>query len=413
MKESDWQGCYDLSWKGIIVDEAMSHPAKFAHGLIRRIYQHLRESYGVQADDTILDPFGGVGLGALYALKAGLNWYGVELEQRFVDLGQQNIDRWNREYGPHFQPWGNATLLQGDSRRLVEVIGRAGAVVGSPPYATGDTASAQSITRRTDNSAKWIQQNCGSAANQGYGSTPGQLASMSPGDLDAIVASPPFAGNSGGRGEASRNGIDAALFDRHSGGMIGGTGDDPHNLAHLRMGMVGSPPFENSLDRGTVDAAARRQLARINGISNAKYISPIDMEKIGRRDQEYGSTSGQLGNDSGETFWAAAAVILQQCALILPPAAPAVWVLKAYVKGGKLVNFPGQWQQLCESCGFETVEVVRAWQVKNQHEVQTLDGETIRRQTRRASFFRILAEKNGAPVIDHEIVLFTRRRIDE
>jgi predicted small metal-binding protein len=35
-----WSGCYDESWKGLIV-----HPAKFSRGLIRRIYQHLRDEY--------------------------------------------------------------------------------------------------------------------------------------------------------------------------------------------------------------------------------------------------------------------------------------------------------------------------------------------------------------------------------
>lgn len=52
----------------------------------------------------------------------------------------------------------------------------------------------------------------------------------------AVFDLDPFAGNTGGRGEASRNGIDAALFDRHSGGMKGGTGSDPANLDHLPMG---------------------------------------------------------------------------------------------------------------------------------------------------------------------------------
>jgi len=33
-----WTGCYNDSWNGVIVADAFAHPAKFARGLIRRIY---------------------------------------------------------------------------------------------------------------------------------------------------------------------------------------------------------------------------------------------------------------------------------------------------------------------------------------------------------------------------------------
>ena len=38
-----WEGCYDLSWKGVIVPAAFSHPAKMARGLLRRILDHAFE----------------------------------------------------------------------------------------------------------------------------------------------------------------------------------------------------------------------------------------------------------------------------------------------------------------------------------------------------------------------------------
>ena len=103
--DSQWNGCYDNHWNGIIVDEAFAHPAKFAHGLIRRIYKHAVDEGWLKAGDTVVDPFGGVALGALYANKAGINYIGVELEQKFVDLGSgcdcQGISKsnWVRFYG--------------------------------------------------------------------------------------------------------------------------------------------------------------------------------------------------------------------------------------------------------------------------------------------------------------------------
>lgn len=91
----------------------------------------------INAGDVVIDPFGGVGLGGLDAMRYGCTWVGVELEARFVALGNQNINLWNNRYAPHFPGWGTARLIQGDSRKLLEVIGEAGAVVSSPPYADG------------------------------------------------------------------------------------------------------------------------------------------------------------------------------------------------------------------------------------------------------------------------------------
>ena len=65
MVEHDWYGLYKEGWQGEIVDEAFSHPAKFARGLIRRIYQHALEQGWIEAGDIVMDPFAGVALGAI------------------------------------------------------------------------------------------------------------------------------------------------------------------------------------------------------------------------------------------------------------------------------------------------------------------------------------------------------------
>ena len=43
MQQDDWHRCYKEGWQGIIVPEAFTHPAKFARGLIRAIYEHAIE----------------------------------------------------------------------------------------------------------------------------------------------------------------------------------------------------------------------------------------------------------------------------------------------------------------------------------------------------------------------------------
>lgn len=131
--ETDWRNLYGESWKGLITDEAFAHPAKFSRALIRKIYTHLIEDGFLKPGDTVLDPFGGVALGGHDAMRLGLHWVGCELEAKFHALGNGNIDLWRERY-----TWfpGTATLLNGDSRNLAQVVGAGiNGTVSSPPYA--------------------------------------------------------------------------------------------------------------------------------------------------------------------------------------------------------------------------------------------------------------------------------------
>lgn len=116
MEISDWTGCYNESWKGEIDQAAFAHPAKFARGLVRRIYLHMATSGWLHPGQTVIDPFGGVALGALDALVMGYHWLGVELEPRFVSLGWDNILHWAQKYGASMPKFGSAALLQENSR---------------------------------------------------------------------------------------------------------------------------------------------------------------------------------------------------------------------------------------------------------------------------------------------------------
>jgi len=64
----------------------------------------------------------------------GLNWVGVELEEKFVSLGNQNIDAWNARYSGKLPKWGTALIIQGDSRNFAEIVRGAGCCVSSPPF---------------------------------------------------------------------------------------------------------------------------------------------------------------------------------------------------------------------------------------------------------------------------------------
>ena len=419
-----WENCYPSKWKGVITPDSFKHPAKFSSKLIQKIYRHITEEGWLREGDRVVDPFGGVALGALEAMRYGLDWTGCELEPHFVKFGNENIRLWNGTFSGKLPRWGTASLLQGDSRQLTRVVAEARGVVSSPPYADSVNQSdpANDAEARRDRKQKAgidISKPVNVGGPNGvqnqpqvYGSTPGQLGAMPAGDYQAAISSPPFLQTQGGTNVTSTEGplSDPRLIERHSAGnqAANAYGESDGQLSNLQPGdyraAISSPPFENTLSRDVVNADARRQWAREHGISNVEFVTPVDMERIGQRDQEYGSTPGQLGQDSGATFWTAAREIIEQVYAVLAPGGHAVWVCKGYVKGGKLVDFPGQWRTVCEAVGFVTLHEHHAMLVKHNGTSLTIDGEEVHHVKESKSFFRRLSEKKGAPPIDFETV---------
>jgi len=590
----EWHGLYRESWGKTIVPAAYAHPAKFRPALIRCIYAHLLEQGYLQAGQVVLDPFAGVALGALHAMQNGLVWLGVELESRFVALGQQNIDLWNKRYSA-MPGWGRATILQGDSRRLYEVLAGAGlaGAVSSPPYATLSTRGGQLEQRAANleaagfDSAKWLgKRRCTQARSEGYGTSDGQLASLPEGDApqvpSAVVGSPPYAeslstqakpdqemarlqaklargelsgreslrvaragqfnpnthialdrqysanpanlgnlpageppaavvsspvypdardgvvskgeniptrygqtsGNLGNMRGATESNLAAVVSsmpftnslasddpDKRGGlfrdprrrgdrNMTGEYGASNGQIGAMREGeppsaVVASPPWANSLNndgRGAADLKVVRQLeekyhrrftdrsfcptdygaskgqlgAMAEGqpvqvqasVASPPFEKSLDnilpraddghdgsavatFRRTGQWPERrpkglgYGQTDGQLGTESGTTFWEASAEIMRQVYQVLAPGGYTAWVCKAFVRKGALVDFPGQWQALGESCGFETIEVIRAWLVEDNGAQWTLENGLEERRIERKSFFRLLSERRA------------------
>lgn len=454
-----WENCYPSKWKGVITPDSFKHPAKFSSKLIQKIYRHITEEGWLREGDRVVDPFGGVALGALEAMRYGLDWTGCELEPHFVKFGNENIRLWNGTFSGKLPRWGTAILLQGDSRQLTRVVVDAQGVVSSPPYADGcahtggddkdgklqggayygvginGVVSSPPYTDRSaaptdvqgyeagllnmnegqtyqgvissppyvDSVNQSDQANDADArkdrkkkagidiskpVNMGgpngvqnqpqvYGSTPGQLGALPAGDFSAAISSPPFLQTQGGCNVTSTEGplSDPRLIERHSAGnqAANAYGTTPGQLSELEPGdysaVISSSPFEDILKYG-----------------------------------KYGDTDGNIGNQNGETFWTAARLIIEQVYQVLQPGAHAVWVCKGYVKGGKLVDFPGQWRTVCEAVGFVTLHEHHAMLVKHNGTSLTIDGEEVHHVKESKSFFRRLSEKKGAPPIDFETV---------
>jgi tRNA G10 N-methylase Trm11 len=375
----DWYGCYNQSWKGLITDDSFAHPAKFSRGLIERIYRYLLDEAWLVPGNTVLDPFGGVALGAFPALRAGLNWVGVELEQHFTDLGMGNIALWESRYRGKLPRWGQATLLNGNSRYLDRVLddahqGSVDAVVASPPFSRSEAiVSAQKLR---DPSLKWranqtnpkshsvsLEAQLSSlekANTQVYAAHPANLGKLPFGRFDAVISSPPFAGNTGGKGEASRNKIDPALFDRHLGGIVGGMGESQGNVGRLAI-----------------------------------------------RDADF---TAALQGDEKETFWTAARAIVAQSWQALKPGGVAAWVVKDFSRNRQIVPLSDMWEQLCQSVGFTTLAVVRAWLINPAPVQRAFFGGDVDFTTSRKTFWRRVYEKNNPHLrIDWETVVIVQK----
>jgi len=369
---------------------------------------------------------------------------------------------------------GTAIIVQGDSRRLGEVLERAQICLSSPPYSNSEIASqlatqaggagiAERRQKRaagdwegygqTDgnlgnlpdtgfeaalaiSSPAWMgndmrkggsdllrnhaiqtgrnPDNPGTASllsQSPYGNEPGQLAQMPEGDLALVLGSPPYIGSLGdgksgidwskqadretthphgwaGENYGQSNGQLAALPEGdHAAAAAQGSQQAPGAEARRPVVCISSPPWESSLESKDTEFQASARPGRTIQCAN------------------YGSEEGQLGRETGSTFWGAAREILEQVYKVLAPGAHAIFVCKRFVRDGKIVEFSTQWAQLCEAVGFNWIHHHKAWLVEDRGTQYTLEGKLEKRQVERKSFFRRLAESKGSPRIDYEDVL--------
>lgn len=390
-----WRDCYNDQWGDELVPEAFSHPAKGAPGLSKRIYDHVVEEGWLSAGDIVLDPFGGVAGFGLQAMAHGLAWIGVELEQKFVDLGNQNISLWNRRYS-RFANWGSAALLQGDSRNLLAVVeaGRVAGVVSSPPFAEAQTGGGISATMRGEGNYNLTTRLPGSVYQPSeHGVTPGNLGNLRATEVgfDAAIASPPYTGNGVGHDAGHPRLDEVEDTRRKSEGCARrpAYGHAPGQLGSMPAGdfdaAVSSPPYEVSMNSET-SGIDWSKAHRENGKPRDMSIEPGQKNRPGAgAEMRFGLSEGQLGSEQGDDFWSAARIIVQQTYAALRPGGHAIWVVKAFVRNKQIVDFPGQWRRLCETCGFVTLHEHHAMLRVEQAQL-LLDGGHTRKT--RVSFFR-------------------------
>lgn len=404
----EWVGCYRGGWKGVIIDEAFSHPAKVAFNLAKRIYEHAIEGGWIHPDDVVIDPFGGIGGCAFHGVMNGMIVVTNELEEKFVNLSKQNRELWREKFTglPGFNA-DNWIILQGDSRRLAAVISEAGFAVSSPPYSTlGQNQGTDN--RRHEIFSNEKQANSANVWREGYGESAGQLGAMREGDLSLAISSPPYAVVSP---EKSSRSVDyekqyATYRTQGGGASFGkfvatqklhsqGYGSSDGQLSQLSgegfQAAISSPPYEGS-QVGTGERG-RKGWRGYTDIGGGTYAQ-----------------EAQLSAQPADTFWSASRVILKQLYSVLTPGAHAIFIVKAFVRDKKIVDFPAQWAQLCEAVGFKLIHDHHALLTEHSGTQGGFFGEDKEHKVKRVSFFRRLHEKKSPETaIDYENVLCFER----
>ncbi len=391
--------------------------------------------------DIISDPFGGIAGGGIFAAYAKLQWIGLELESKFVDLAQQNIELHRPAWEAHGYPL--PMILQGDSRRFAEIVGQCEAICTSPPFVDSIGLDGGAAKRPKE------YGHIGSFGKN-YGQAPGQIGNLKAGDLQAVVTSPPYADSVNAKG----HGIDWKKADPETtGNRKRGPGckheetfrsqlsysDNPANIGKLSA-VVTSPPFEDKISHQDANFTHRLDGTRIAGAGLSYGDSPGQIgklrskgldgvvtsppfedceptrddnfryngKKLGSTGSHYGKSTGQIGNEKSETYWQAMTHVYSECHKALKPGGYLIIVVKSYVKNKRRVHLPMQTLKLLIHLGFEPVERIRAMLVKENVNVG-LFGEDIVNRKERKSFFRRLAEQKGSPRIDWEEVIVTRK----
>lgn len=246
----------------------------------------------------------------------------------------------------------------------------------------------------------------------------GQLSCLKDSGFGLAISSPPYAESlasddpvrRGGLFRDSRRANDKTLTAEYgtSDGQIGVLVDKGFDA------VISSPPWEKGAEGGLraekfkdPDGFAMKMVefdAR-NGRRHARSVEAARKQFERDNNRIYGDATGNVGNETGETFWSAARQIVEEVYKVLQPGGHAVWVVKGYIRSKTYVDFPDQWRRLCEAVGFQTLHWHNASLIEDYGTQLTLEGGEKRQTVKRASFFRRLSEKNGAPPIDAEIVL--------
>jgi len=154
---SEWLRKSFTVWREITKsskERATKHPALFPQKLV----EELISIYTKTPDETILDPFVGIGSTLLASLASNRNGIGLDLSAKFCEIAQERIELATQNLFMDGNT-GIQTVINADSRNLLDHVKRESIdlVVTSPPYwdilnqrRTADSKEVRNYSESTD-----------------------------------------------------------------------------------------------------------------------------------------------------------------------------------------------------------------------------------------------------------------------
>jgi len=344
--------------KWLMTAESFKHPAKMSIPMLLWIVQKY-----TKPGDVILDPMAGAGT-TMLACWLGRKCILVELEQKFVDMCNANWEKLRRMPPALGFEMGRCEIRQGDARQLAGVL--ADVAIFSPPYSD---VIRQGNPGGPGASGKGKQASCLAC----YSEDPSNIGNLPHGDIDVVIASPPYEASVSDGKEGLLAGGDEKRHGRWKKGTTlkrSYTQDEPCKVDAI----ISSPPYEGSLEatsrhtKGGIPSRDKK-LGQTGTyadldivIASPPYEGTItqggDTEaykaKYGYQGENTGYTEAKenIGNTKGDTYLRAMRIVYQQCYRCLKPHGLMILVVKPFIRNQQVIHLERDTQKLCESVGF-------------------------------------------------------------
>lgn len=366
-------------WKHLYPKEATSHPAKMNQHLLEFLINKCTKK-----GEVILDPMCGTASTCVMGSILGRNTVGVELEAKFVDMGLKAKKKVESALGEK----GSIHIIQGDSRRLSELLSEADTVITSPPYAE------QNKSPPSKGMVEWGLRErpksvliSGQKGRMTYSDSKDNIGNLPSGNVDAVITSPPYSESLalGGEGPGATSKLKST---RKS--SLANYSDSIENIGNLSEGKVDniitSPPYADQ----EVGKAIRPN--RWNKIKDLEGFKGRKVWKEGEP-PHYSDSTENIGNLKQESYFEAMLKVYQESYKVLKPKGKIILVLKNFIRRKQVVDLVYDTYRLMLHVGFK-LEKVYKLRLENP------------------SFWRILYVKKypTVPTIEHEYaVVFSKR----
>lgn len=444
-----WKGCYgsETYYKQFVTPESYAHPAKISFLLTERIFKHLEHLGLLKEGMTIVDFMCGSGRINLLASLRGYDSVGVELENHFIKMCEDNKKFAENKIGRKL----NFEIMQGDSRQLSKILNKGDVGILSPPYGLGEGIG---------HSGQPTQVVKDLNLQTRYGSSEGNIGNLPYKEMVGVV-SPPYQDSlNNGLKEEDREKYQE--WKRASKSYGENYSQNPQNIGNLKdKPIVGitSPPYadgytikeggqvneeyverrkEALIKQGRKEIADNLKVFEYN-TSNPENISNLkDKELVGITSPPYdnrlsdGGKDGDkweqwhklaiekretatkytdnienIGNQNNQSYLSAMLRVYQEA--YKSGMQVLVTITKNPTRAGKLRRLDLDTAKLIEMSGFKIVDYHRSILYRT-YEQNTLSGGKRKEYKGRLSFFKRLSLQKGNQASMWEDILIAVRR---